>query len=145
LCEVLTRTGVMVPLDIDAFSPWEPGGVSFFIYFILAVGMVAGLLFLSGRLGERKPQPQKLIPFESGVLPTGSARLRYPVPFYLVAAFFLIFDVEAVFIFSWAIAFERLGWAAWLQMCFFILVLLVALVYIWRKGGLEWGTPHNHS
>ncbi len=131
--------------DIGVFSIWEPGIVSLFIYGLLAIGMVAALLFLSGWLGDTKRGPQKQIPFESGIIPTGSARLRHPVPFYLIATVFLIFDAEAVYIFSWAIAFERLGWAAWLQMLFFILVLLVALLYIWKKGGLEWGTPPQHK
>jgi NADH-quinone oxidoreductase subunit A len=97
------------------------------------------LLFLSAWLGEKRPDPEKRRPYECGIIPTGTARLRYPVPFYLVAVFFLIFDVEGAFIFSWAIAFELLGWRGWLQITFFIVVLLLGLFYIWRKGGLEWG------
>jgi NADH-quinone oxidoreductase subunit A len=100
---------------------------------------VGVLLFLSSWLGEKKMEPEKLKPFESGIFPTGSARFPYPVPFYLVATFFLIFDVEAVYIFSWAIAVEPLGWPGWLQISFFIIVLLISLFYIWKKGGLEWG------
>ena len=72
------------------------------------------------------------------MIPTGGARLRYPVPFYLVAVFFLIFDVEAAFIFSWAVAMEDLSWHGWLQISFFIIVLLLSLFYIWKKGGLDW-------
>jgi NADH-quinone oxidoreductase subunit A len=126
---------------VGAFSFWQPGAVSLLFYFFMAFVLVAILLILSSRIGEKKRTPEKLRPFESGIIPTGSARFRYPVPFYLVATFFLIFDVEAVYIFSWAVAFDRLGWAAWLQMSFFIIVLLVALFYIWKKGGLEWGRP----
>ena len=130
------------------FTPWEPGFLSLILYAVLVLILVAALLFLSGWLGEKKKEPEKLKPFESGILPTGAARFRYPVPFYLVAAFFLIFDVEAVYIFSWAIAAEPLGWSGWLQMSFFIIILLISLFYIWRKGGLEWGptaikTPTN--
>jgi len=124
------------------FTPWEPGFLSFIIYALLVFILVAILLFLSSWLGEKKKEPEKLKPFESGILPTGAARFRYPVPFYLVAAFFLIFDVEAVYIFSWAIAVEPLGWSGWLQISFFIIILLISLFYIWKKGGLEWGpTP----
>ncbi len=124
---------------IGAFSLWEPGSVSLLVYAFMATVLVALLLFLAGWVGEKKKGPEKLRPFESGMIPTGSAWFPYPVPFYLVAAFFLIFDVEAVFIYSWAIAFDRLSWAGWLQMTFFIAVLLVSLFYLWKKGGLEWG------
>ncbi len=124
------------------FSPWEPGLLSLFLYATLVLLLVAVLLFFSSWLGEKKKQPEKPIPFECGIFPTGSARFRYPVPFYLVAVFFLIFDVEAVYILSWAIAVKPLGWLGWLQISFFIIVLLISLFYIWKKGGLEWGpTP----
>jgi NADH-quinone oxidoreductase subunit A len=126
---------------LDSFSPWQPGILAFAVFAVMAILLVALLLFLSASLGEKRKTSQKPIPFESGVLPTGSARLRYPVPFYLMATFFLIFDVEAVYIYSWALAFERLGWMGWLQMSFFIVVLLVGLIFLWRKGGLEWGSP----
>jgi NADH-quinone oxidoreductase subunit A len=97
------------------------------------------ILLLTSWLGEKKPSADKLRPYECGVIPTGSAQLRYPVPFYLVAAFFLIFDVETVIIFIWAIAFKPLGWLGWWRISFFIIVLLLSLFYIWKKGGLEWG------
>ena len=72
------------------------------------------------------------------MIPTGGAHFRYPVPFYLVAVFFLIFDVETALIFSWAVAIEDLSWLGWLQISFFIVILLVSLVYLWKKGGLDW-------
>ena len=130
----------MEPLqNTQVFSPWNPGLLSLAVYGVLVLILVAILLFLAGWLGEKKENAEKLRPFECGIIPTGSARFRYPVLFYLIAAFFLIFDVEAAFIFSWAIAFERLGWSGWLQISFFIIILLVSLFYIWKKGGLEWG------
>jgi NADH-quinone oxidoreductase subunit A len=101
--------------------------------------LIIAFLFLASWLGEKKPNPEKLRPYECGIIPTDTARFPYPVAFYLIAAFFLIFDVEAAFIFSWAVAFHGLGWAGWLQICFFIIVLLISLFYIWKKGGLEWG------
>jgi len=88
---------------------------------------------------RKKSNPDKLRPYESGIIPTGTALLRYPIPFYKVAIFFMLFDVEAAFIFSWAIAFRPLCWLGWFQITFFIFVLIAGLVYIWLKGELEWG------
>ena len=119
-------------------SPWEPGIFSLTLYGLLILGFVGVQLFLASWLGEKKRSHEKARPYECGVIPTGSARLGSPVPFYLVAIFFLIFDLEGVFIFTWAVAFEDLGWAGWLQMSFFIALLLVGLLYIWKKGGLDW-------
>jgi len=122
----------------QVLSPWEPGIFSL-LSFIFAVFIMTGLILLLTRvLGDKKGNPDKQLPYESGIIPTGSARLRYPVPFFLVAVFFLIFDIEGAFIFSWAVACESLGWKGWFQMAFFIFVLILGLVYIWRKGGLEW-------
>jgi NADH-quinone oxidoreductase subunit A len=120
-------------------SPWEPGFFSLAIYIVLILIFIVSQLFIAVWLGEKKRTVDKLRPYESGIIPTGTARLHYPVPFYLVAIFFLIFDVEGAFIFAWAISHESLGWAGWLQISFFIVLLLMGLVYIWRKGGLDWG------
>lgn len=122
-----------------ALSPWEPGVFSLAIYVVLILIFVASQLIIAVWLGEKKKTVEKLRPYESGIIPTGDARLHYPVPFYLVAIFFLIFDVEGAFIFAWAIAHGKLGWAGWLQISFFIVLLLLGLFYIWRKGGLDWG------
>lgn len=122
-----------------ALSPWEPGVFSLTIYVFLILIFVASQLIIAVWLGEKKKTVEKLRPYESGIIPTGEARLHYPVPFYLVAIFFLIFDVEGAFIFAWAIAHGKLGWAGWLQISFFIVLLLLGLFYIWRKGGLDWG------
>ncbi len=119
-------------------SPWAPGLFSFALFVAIVLALLGLLLFLTGWLGEQRPDPEKARPYECGVIPTGGARFRYPVPFYLVAVFFLIFDVEAAFIFSWAVAMGDLGWRGWLQISFFIIVLLVSLFYLWKKGGLDW-------
>jgi NADH-quinone oxidoreductase subunit A len=124
---------------LNTLSPWQPGILSLVVYLGLVFLLTGCLLFLCARLGEKRPAPQKKRPYESGIIPTGSARLEYPVPFYLVAIFFLIFDLEGAFIFTWAIAADDLGWSGWMQISFFIIVLLLSLLYIWRKGGLEWG------
>ena len=129
----------MQPLAIPLWSPWTPGLLSLVIYTALVLALMAVMLLLTGWLGEKKANPEKARPFECGIIPAGSARLPYPVPFYLVAAFFLIFDVETAFIFSWAIAFDLLGFLGWLQVTFFIFILLLSLVYLWIKGGLDWG------
>jgi NADH-quinone oxidoreductase subunit A len=123
----------------EALSPWEPGLLSLGIYCLFVLLLIGAFLLLARWLGEKKDNPEKLRPYECGIIPTGTARFRYPVAFYLVAVFFLIFDVEAAYIFSWSIAFDRLGWSGWLQISFFILILLISLFYIWKKGGLEWG------
>jgi NADH-quinone oxidoreductase subunit A len=129
----------MQPQAAAGLSPWEPGVFSLVIYFLVIVAVIGVMLFLSSWLGEKKSHPEKTRAYESGIIPTGTARLRYPVPFFLVAIFFLIFDVEGAFIFAWAVAWEDLGWTGWLQISFFIFVLLLGLAYIWRKKGLEWG------
>lgn len=124
---------------MNTSTPWEPGLLSFIIYTLLVFLLMTVFLFLSGWLGEKKKNPEKSRPYECGIIPTGTTRFPYPIAFYLVATFFLIFDVEAAYIFSWSIAFDRLGWKGWLQISFFIFILLIGLFYIWKKGGLEWG------
>jgi NADH-quinone oxidoreductase subunit A len=129
----------MQPIPVPApFSPWIPGPFSLIVYTVAVLIITAVLLFVSSWLGEKKPGTEKLRPYESGVIPTGTARLRFPVPFYLVAIFFLIFDVEGAFIFSWAVAVRPLGWTGFLEITFFIVVLILGLFYVWKKGGLDW-------
>jgi len=130
---------MQVVVHEGVLSPWEPGIFSLVIFGILILALITLLLVIASWIGEKKSGVEKSRPYESGIIPTGSARLRYPVPFYLVAIFFLLFDVEGAYIFSWAIAWEKLGWAGWLQISFFIAVLILGLVYVWVKGGLEWG------
>ncbi len=130
----------MQPFDpVTAFSPWMPGAFSFAVFALLVFVIMAAMLFLSAWLGRKSDNTEKGRPYESGIIPTGTARLRYPVPFYMVAVFFLVFDVEGAFIFSWAAACRQLGWTGWLRISVFIFVLLLGLAYIWRKGGLRWG------
>jgi NADH-quinone oxidoreductase subunit A len=120
-------------------NPWHPGIFSLSIYSLLVFALVVLLLFLSRWLGQQKFSTEKVRAYESGIIPTGMARLRYPVPFFMVAIFFLLFDVEGAYIFSYAVAAGELGWTGWLQIGFFIFVLIAGLIYIWVKGGLEWG------
>jgi len=124
--------------DGGMLSPWEPGIFTLSVYAVFVLAFIASQLFLASWLGERKPSPEKSRPYECGIIPTGTARLRYPVPFYLVAIFFLIFDVEGAYIFTWAVIYEDVGWPGWAQMSFFIVLLLIGLFYIWKHGGLDW-------
>ena len=128
----------MYEITPATLSPWVPGLFSYALFVAIVGGLLTILLFLTSWLGEKKPGEEKNRPYECGVIPTGWARFRYPVPFYLVAVFFLIFDVEAAFIFSWAVAMEDLSWRGWLQISYFIIVLLLSLFYLWSKGGLDW-------
>ena len=101
--------------------------------------LVATMLGLSYVLGQRRANKATNMPFESGVLSVGSPQIHMAVEFYLVAIFFVIFDLETVFIFAWAIAFFELGWQGYFAILVFIAVLGVALIYEWRSGALEWG------
>jgi len=128
----------MYPVTPATLSPWVPGLFSLALFVATVGGLLTALLFLISWLGDKKTGVEKNRPYECGVIPTGWARFRYPVPFYLVAVFFLIFDVEAAFVFSWAVAMKDLSWRGWLQITYFIIVLLLSLFYIWSKGGLDW-------
>jgi NADH-quinone oxidoreductase subunit A len=111
----------------------------FAVYFAAVIFVVAVMLGLSYVLGERHKERATDEPYESGIMTTGSARLRFSAKFYLVAMFFVIFDLEAVFVIAWAIGGVSLGWAGYIEIFIFILVLLAALVYLWRLGALDWG------
>jgi NADH-quinone oxidoreductase subunit A len=110
------------------------------VYCGAVVVLVASMLALSHILGQRHMDRATSEPYESGIVSTGSARLRLSADFYLVAMFFVIFDLEAVFIFAWAIAFREVGWAGYTEILIFIGILIAALIYLWRQGALDWGT-----
>lgn len=109
------------------------------VYFIAVVVLLIGMLVISYVLGERHKEHATDEPFESGMPITGTARQRLTAKFYLVAMFFVIFDLEAVFIIAWALAARPLGWAGYIEILIFIGVLMAALVYLWRLGALDWG------
>jgi len=109
------------------------------VYFIAVVALVTAMLGSSYVLGPRHAEKATIQPFESGIVSVGSARLRFPAKFYLIAMFFVIFDLEAVFIFAWAIAFRSVGWAGYIEVLVFVAVLMAALTYLWRVGALDWG------
>lgn len=117
----------------------------FFVYATAVILLIAAMLGLSYILGERHRAPARSQPYESGIPPTDSARLRLSAKFYLVAMFFVIFDLEAVFIVAWAIGLIELGWAGYIEITIFIGILLAALVYVWRLGALDWGPRLNRQ
>jgi NADH-quinone oxidoreductase subunit A len=98
------------------------------------------MLAVSYLLGEKHRDRTTGDPYESGMPPTGSARLRFDVKFHLVATLFVVFDLEAVFLFTWAVAARELGWSGLIEAATFVTVLVIALVYLWRTGALQWGS-----
>ncbi|HEY8934907.1 MAG TPA: NADH-quinone oxidoreductase subunit A [Cyclobacteriaceae bacterium] len=109
------------------------------IYAAIVISLVGAILGLSYLLGQHHNDRATGEPFESGILSTGSARLRFSSQFYLIAMLFVIFDVETIFIFSWAIAFRELGWFGYFGVLTFIILLVVVLIYEWRNGALDFG------
>lgn len=112
----------------------------FLFYFALVVFVVITMLVVSFFLGERINRPGKNLPFESGIVSVGSARFRISVQFYLPAILFIIFDLEVVFLFAWAVAVKEAGWPGFIEISIFILILLAALFYLYRIGALDWRT-----
>ncbi|HJV34901.1 NADH-quinone oxidoreductase subunit A [Geomonas sp.] len=109
------------------------------LYTFIAVALIAGLLVAAWYLGSGRDAMDKQAPYESGVLPTGTARHASQVPFYLIAIFFIVFDVEGAFILTWATSWDLLGIPGLAHITVFIVVLLLGLVWLWMKGGLDWG------
>lgn len=108
------------------------------VYFLLLVFIIGAILVISWLLGPRHREPATGAPYEGGILSEGTARVRLSAKFYLIAMFFVVFDLEAVFIYSWAVAAQELGWAGYGEIVIFIGVLVVALAYLWKEGALEW-------
>lgn len=111
----------------------------FVVYAIGVVVLVATMLLLSWILGQRRANAATNMPFESGVVPVGTAQMQMSVEFYLVAILFVIFDLETVFILAWAVAFFELGWSGFAAVALFIFILVVALIYELSTGALNWG------
>jgi NADH-quinone oxidoreductase subunit A len=112
------------------------------MFMLLVVAFAISSIFYGAAtfLGRhKKPNPEKNAPFECGSESTGG-RLKLSVKFYMTAILFVVFDIEAVFVYPWAIHFRDLGWFGLVEMLGFLTVVLVALVYVWRKGALEWET-----
>jgi NADH-quinone oxidoreductase subunit A len=112
--------------------------VPLFILFGIAAVIALGIFAATSYIGPKNPTPEKMIPYECGSESTGGRHVKPSVKFYLTAILFVVFDIEAVLIYPWAVQFQWLGWAGFATMLSFIAVLVVALVYVWKKGALEW-------
>jgi NADH-quinone oxidoreductase subunit A len=115
------------------------------VYCVAVIVLVTIMITFSYILGERHHEKQTAEPYESGIVSTGTARVRFDIKFYLIAMFFVIFDLEAVFVYAWAVSIRETGWTGYWEMLTFIGILTAALAYLWRIGALEWGTFVKHN
>jgi NADH-quinone oxidoreductase subunit A len=115
-------------------------GWPFLVYAVLAVVLPAVIIGVSAVLGERHHELTTGTRYESGLPPAGPLPQRFSIEFYQIAVFFVVFDLEAVFIFAWAVGLRESGWRGYAEALVFIVLLLAGLVYLWRLGALDWGT-----
>src|SRR5713226_6670254 len=108
------------------------------VHLIVVAAVAVAILGLSAWVGVHRPSREKLSPYECGVPPVGNARERFSVSFYLVGMLFILFDVEAVFLYPWAVVYRSLKWFGFFEMFLFIIVLFAGFIYIWKKGALDW-------
>jgi NADH-quinone oxidoreductase subunit A len=110
---------------------------------LLAVVIAAALIIISYAFGKKVRNKIKDTPYESGIVPTGDARSRFSVKFYLVAMLFILFDIEAIFLYPWAVVYRDLKMFGFIEMLIFVVLILSGFFYIWRKGALEWAHPDH--
>ena len=115
------------------------------IYFLVTFFLVILIPVVSYFLGQRHRRPPTDEVYDGGLVPTGSARVRFAAKFYLMAMFFVVFDMESAFILAWSVAARELGWTGYIEVSIFIGILLAALLYLWRVGALDWGTPKHRE
>lgn len=118
------------------------------VHMLVAMGFAGVILLLSTLVGRHRPSREKMQPYECGITPIGDAREPFSVKFYLVAMIFILFDVEAIFLYPWAYVFRELRWFGFTEMLIYILILLAGYVYLWKKGALDWnrfGAPRDHT
>ncbi len=108
------------------------------VMFVVAGGFAGVMLFLAAVLGPKKLSAIKAATFECGSDPVGDARQRFAIKFYVVAILFIVFDLETVFLYPWAVQFKALGWFGFVEMAVFAATLVVGLIYVWKKGALDW-------
>ncbi len=114
----------------------EYGALLLFALLLLVLGIV--LIIANQILAVKRPDVRKYIPYECGLDPTGDARIPFRIRFYIIALIFLVFDVEVIFLYPWAIVFEHLKWFGFVEIFIFTVLLLVAYIYAWSEGGLTW-------
>jgi NADH-quinone oxidoreductase subunit A len=113
------------------------------IYLLLAASVVATMLLVPAVLGQRHRERTTGERYESGLPPASDLPARYSIEFYLVAMLFVVFDLESAFIFAWAVVARHLGWRGYIEMLVFVVLLLAALAYLWRRGALDWATSRR--
>ena len=115
------------------------------VYFVFVVVLVAAVLAVSYLLGQKHSEPATGEPYEGGIVSEGSAHVRFSMRYYQVAIFFVVFDLEAVFVYAWAGAVREIGWAGYWGVVLFVLTLGAALFYVWRIGALDWSRKSDRS
>ncbi len=108
------------------------------IFLMVATAFGIGALLIGEIFRMKKPYSDKLMPYESGNPPVGEPRYRFSVKFYIIAMLFVVFDVEAIFLYPWAVVFDKIGLYAFVEMIIFIVILLVGYIYAWKKGAFTW-------
>lgn len=108
------------------------------VFMLLASAIGIGILIFASLLRPRRPYSEKLMPYESGITPVGEPRYRFSVRFYIIAMLFVVFDVEAIFLYPWAVVFDKLGLFAFIEMVIFIVILLIGYLYAWKKEAFKW-------
>jgi NADH-quinone oxidoreductase subunit A len=108
------------------------------LMFILAAGVSGALVAVSVLVGKRKPSPEKDQAYECGIPPTGDSRQAFPVQFYMVALVFILFDIEAIFLYPWALVYRELKVFGFVEMMLYIIILLAGYIFLWKKGALDW-------
>ena len=115
------------------------------VQIVIAAGIAAALITISILLGKRARSPLKDTPYESGMAPVGSARERFSVKFYLVGMIFILFDIEAVFLYPWAVVYRQLKLFGFFEMAIFIVLILIGFFYVWKKGALDWAPQRKEK
>jgi NADH-quinone oxidoreductase subunit A len=116
---------------LDSYGP-------FLLMFILACGLAAALIVASTLVGRHQRTREKDLPYECGISPTGDARQPFSVHFYMVGLIFILFDIEAIFLYPWALVYHDLKVFGFLEMLLYIMILLVGYIFLWKKGALDW-------
>jgi NADH-quinone oxidoreductase subunit A len=120
-----------IPMAVESYYPIA-------ILLLIAVGMASVLLWLPSKVAPKRPDPEKLSPYECGMPPVGDARERFNIWFYIIGMEFIIFDVEIAFLYPWAVAFQEMKGPAFLGMAIFLGIIALSLVYAWKRGALQW-------
>ncbi len=131
----------LIPSEEVAMTPgsYLPGHfLPVAIFLLLGAAVGVGMLVFSRLVSPRRPYSEKLTTYESGITPFMDAHQKFSIRYYIIAMLFLIFDIEAVFLYPWAVAYDRIGLYGLIEMVLFVIILLVGYVYAWKKGALEW-------